>query len=533
MRHRLLFACTAVAALAALALSPWLAWREAERHAYAAQASLATRFAQDVLHRSDEMVRQSLAGVALLARSPDGPCTPGQRAIMRRIDLTSTYIQAIGQVRDGVVRCSSMGDTPIPLGSRILRTSDGLRIYSSVPLDGNDGSPLMAIERDGYAALIHTDLPLDAGSAIPGMSLAALHLERRLDEPVTMAAGYIDRAWVKRLGSRRSVTFTDGRYLVAVVRSRVLPTAGVAALPLSELPALRNAVALRLVPAGVVAGVAIAAALLLLARRQTSLTTALRRGLRNHEFFMLYQPVVDLQSGRCTGAEALLRWRRDTGELVGPDVFIPLAEQTGTIGALTARVLELVERDTGDFLAAHPGFHLAVNVSAADLAADPIVGLFDAMLARGAITATNLVVEITERGILDIEAARTVIGALRARGIHVAIDDFGTGYAGLSYLESLQVDALKIDRSFIEAIGTTAPTNQVVSHIIAMAGAMRLAMIAEGVETPAQADYLRARGVQYAQGWLYGRPQPFEDVAALFERGAGSAARSPGAATGS
>ena len=173
---------------------------------------------------------------------------------------------------------------------------------------------------------------------------------------------------------------------------------------------------------------------------------------------------------------------------------------------------------------------MAVNVSAADLASDSIVGLLDAMLARGGITAANLVLEITERGILDIETARTVIGTLRGRGIKVAIDDFGTGYAGLSYLESLQVDALKIDRSFIEAIGTTAPTNQVVSHIIAMASAMRLAMVAEGVETPVQADYLRSRGVHYAQGWLFGKPQPFKDVAALATRHAAGTPQRTGAA---
>ncbi|WP_165390934.1 EAL domain-containing protein [Pseudoduganella lutea] len=530
LRNRFLLACTILAALGALLAPPWLAWREADRHAYATQADLALRYARQVGHRADEMVRQSLGGIRQLAQSRDAPCASGQLALMRRIDLTSTYIQTIGHVRDGVIRCSSQGNTPMPLGNHILRASDGLKVYSHVPVEGDTTTRMMAIERDGYVALLHTDLPLDASSAIPGMSLAALHLERRPDEPLSMSTGFVDRAWLKRLGNRREVTFTDGRYLVAVTRSPLFPSAGVAALPLADLPAHRHVVALRLVPAGVVAGIAMAAALLLLARKQTSLATALRKGLRDNEFFMLYQPVVALQSGQCVGAEALLRWRRSTGELIGPDVFIPLAEQTGTITALTARVLELVEHDTRHFLAAHPAFHVAVNVSTTDLESDPIVELFDAMLARGGIVAANLVVEITERGILDIEAARTVIGALRARGIKVAIDDFGTGYAGLSYLESLHVDALKIDRSFIEAIGTTAPTNQVVSHIIAMASAMRLVMVAEGVETPAQADYLRTWKVEYAQGWLYGQPQPFEAVAALATSGATLAPRFAGAA---
>ncbi|HEX8604649.1 MAG TPA: EAL domain-containing protein [Pseudoduganella sp.] len=251
-----------------------------------------------------------------------------------------------------------------------------------------------------------------------------------------------------------------------------------------------------------------AGALLLLARRQVSLASALREALRNNEFFLVYQPVVELQSGRWIGAEALLRWRRASGEMIGPDLFIPLAEQTGTITQITARVVQLVEQDMRHFLAADPDFHVALNLAATDLHSSAIVDQFDALLARGNASAANLIVEITERGILDVKAALPAIGSLRERGIGVAIDDFGTGYAGLSYLEALPVDFLKIDRSFIEAIGTGAPTNQVVTHIIAMASAMGLAMIAEGVETAAQADYLRARGVQFAQGWLFGKPQP-------------------------
>lgn len=517
MRARFTYACMLLAALLALAAAPWLAWQEAERQAYAAQSDLGLRYAHDMLYRVDETVRQALGGLALLSRYGADPCSAEAQATMRRVALGASYLKAVGHVRDGVMQCSSLGGAPFPLGSRVLRQSTGELIYARVPVDGSRPSSLMAIQRGGFGALFDSNLPLDTGTASPGMSLAVLHLERRADEPVSMASGFVDRAWVARLDGQAQVSFTDGNYLVSIARSTLTPSAGVAALPLSAVAAQRNALAWRLVPAGLVAGIAMAAALLLLARQQNSLESALRKALRNDELFLLYQPVVDLGSGRCIGVEALLRWRRSSGELIGPDLFIPLAEQTGMITRVTARVLQLVERDTSAFLHTHPDFHVAINLAASDLHSNAIVAALEPMLAASGPGTANVVVEITERGILDIEAARPVIGALRGRGVHVAIDDFGTGYAGLSYLESLQVDFLKIDRSFIETIGTGAPTNQVVGHIIAMASAMGLRMVAEGIETPAQADYLRERGVQFAQGWLFGKPRRFEEVVADME----------------
>jgi sensor c-di-GMP phosphodiesterase-like protein len=158
---------------------------------------------------------------------------------------------------------------------------------------------------------------------------------------------------------------------------------------------------------------------------------------------------------------------------------------------------------------------VAINCSAADLESQEFADMVSGLIRTPGLAPENIVIEATERRLFNTELVRSNVAAVRRIGVPVAIDDFGTGYSSLSYLELFRTDFLKIDQSFIGTVGTDAVTSQVVPHIIEMAKSLGMQMIAEGVETEAQARYLRERGVQYAQGWLFARPMSAQDLAAF------------------
>jgi sensor c-di-GMP phosphodiesterase-like protein len=507
---------TLLVAIAGIGLPIWLAIEESQREAFKGESAHALGYARDVVMRADETGRQVQAAVARLAPHAGAPCAPDSIDDMREIDLGSTYIQAVGYVEGNRMLCSSIVGpaSVLDLGPPSYTSSVGAIVRKDVHFPFAAQQAFLVVQFGSFAAILHSQLAVDTAKSEPDVLLAVMSLD--YPEPISVR-GKIDPGWLGRLGNAPETVFEQDDYIVAVVRSAKYRAAGIAAVPIRYLRDRSHDVAMRLVPAGVAAGIALSVAILYLGHLQMALPSAVRTALRRRELYLEYQPVVDLRSGAWIGVEALVRWRRTTGEIVMPDLFIPIAEQNGMIVRLTRQVLERICRDTGFYLEIHPNFHIGINVSPADFHSPGFIDKLQATLQHMGARPSNLILEVTERGLLDPVVARETSGALRRHGFALAIDDFGTGYSSLSYLESLELDYLKIDRSFIEAIGTGAPTSQVVVHIIRMANDLGLRMIAEGVESQAQADFLRKQGVQYAQGWLFGRPMPFPEIVRQME----------------
>lgn len=501
-----------------IALSLYVTEREVRR----TQNAIATTYARDVLARSEDIAGQVIRGFRMLqdqlGTTPD-PCAPAHMAIMKRIDLESKYIQAVGRMSGDTLICSSLGNPGgIDLGPADHALPNGTLFRTSVTLPFAPDSSFLVVERWNYAAIIHKALPIDINIRTDGVSLATL---TEVTEKILVNRGQIQPAWIASIQDDSEFVFRDKDHIVATMNSDLYSLIAMAAIPAAQLDVRTGQIAAVVIPVGIAAGILLAFAVLYLARSQMALPAVIKSALKRNEFFLVYQPLVDLGSGKWMGAEALIRWRRSNGEIVRPDMFIPVVENANLLEQLTDRVLDLIRADAIDLFRIHPDFHIAINLSSVDLVSREINHKLTELARNLGTRPDNFIVEATEREFLDVDHVNSVIQDLRRGGIRTAVDDFGTGYSSLSYLETFEFDYLKIDASFIETIGRDAATSHVVPHIIQMAKAFNLEMIAEGVETETQAAYLRANGVEYAQGYFFARPMSMRGMLRRLDHRAG------------
>ena len=251
------------------------------------------------------------------------------------------------------------------------------------------------------------------------------------------------------------------------------------------------------------------AAMRLAVLERLELETDLVSALQEHQFHLVYQPIIELLTEEIVGFEALLRWHHPTKGLVGPDAFIPIAEENGTIVPIGKWVLEEACRKAAEFRTRHPGRRLsmAVNLSTRQIATIDIVEHVALALQQSGFPAESLVLEMTESALVeDATTAATRLHQLRALGVRLAIDDFGTGYSSLSYLRQFPIDILKIDRSFVSSITDGESLPAIVRGLLDLGKTLQLETVAEGIELGVQRDSLRDQNCEFGQGFLFARP---------------------------
>lgn len=499
-RSRTLLACAVVVLATAVGagLGGWVGWSivlNVARQQLGADAAQLMSASQ----RLEEEVTQTLA---TFNRSPRTFCNNLELDRMRELVYRTRYIKDIGRVRDARLHCTAgmwRIDDPPPMPKADLVTAGNEQIVASTPLMVAStvhapvvtaGETNVVLDTDAFPALDIGGMRYMVGYS-DGNRLLRLYGDALEPDPNLALSG---EPFEQDGGLFVPRCSESGAICVVTSESR-------SALWNMQRPLLALCAAL-----GGLAGCAIALAGLLLRSRSLTFDARLKRAIAEGALHVEYQPVVALADGRTVGAEALVRWRDSDGSLVSPTRFIPVAEANGWISQITTLVLQQVAHDFSDLLAGEGTFSINVNISAKDLDDARFHATLEGLLREHGIAPERLGIELTEHS----TAARAIAVAgtqrLSEAGHHVYIDDFGTGYSSLAYLNELDVYAIKIDRSFTARVDTDAVTFSVVQQILAMARTLELAVVVEGVETQAQADWFRQAGAATAQGWLFGRP---------------------------
>jgi sensor c-di-GMP phosphodiesterase-like protein len=497
-----------LAFFAPILLSLQLAWMQS----VADEKLEGLRYASAMVHRGEETTEQFAHAIKLLNEDHLLRCSPQEIDLMRQIDVGSSYIQMVGRISGDKLDCTSLGTAePIHVGAPTLVTEHGVDEWLDFKWGPAQPDRLDLIDSNGVAILVDTGLLTDMETEGDDVKLALMvpstagHL--RLVEP----KGKFLPKWLNPIGRGQSTSYVDGQFIVSHVRSKMRDFEAVSVIPINHAYRHVTQFAIVFVPIGLVCGLGIGWAVMHFVGLRSSPQAMIRAAARNRNFYVEYQPVVDLTTRQIVGAEALVRWKRGN-TVISPASFIPLAEESGVISLITDNVMDIVSRDLPRLMELDPNFRVAINFSATDLRNDITIDKLMEVLGKSGASSQNIIVEATEHGLISGPETCRMVAAIREAGFRVAIDDFGTGYSSLSCLQSLGLDFLKIDKSFVDTVGTDGVTSEVVLHIIEMARSLRLRIVAEGVETEAQANFLRNRHVDFAQGWLFGKPMSIDSL---------------------
>lgn len=247
----------------------------------------------------------------------------------------------------------------------------------------------------------------------------------------------------------------------------------------------------------------------------------IRKALKNHEFTVYYQPQIDLECGKISGMEALIRWKHPEKGFISPNEFIPLAEATGEIHSIGRFVLETVCRQKKEWEdKGYPPVVVSVNISGLSLTRGDLAEEIEELLEKYDVDGESIIIEVTETSLMDdMDMAVKTLLKIKELGVKIALDDFGTGYSSLTYLKKLPIDALKIDREFIKNITGKDEKELIVEIVVQIAEALNLEVVAEGVETQEQLSYVLKSKCEQAQGFFFSKPVGPEEIEGILAEG--------------
>lgn len=477
---------------------------------------LVSSIANTMITRADENVMQTLDSLADLVLRGVTSCRVSDVRQMRSMVFGQLRVKEIGIVdKNGNIKCNQFGDT-----STFSESSVGLRSET-------DNVTFRVVRREGMEELEtligwHLESGISLGALLPGQALADDVIPEKMRNKGVALALLNDNTILHMTPEQKEAKALlpfDDRTFTSTARSTRFPFHVIVLAPYDVIWDDFAQLYERAMASAAAVGVVLWCLLVFALIPKKARANEIEAGIENGEFIPFYQPTFDVQTGGLMGCEVLIRWRKPDGSILPPGAFIGLAEATGLAIPMTRSLMMNVVEEMEDLHEARPSLKLGINLFDDHFENLDIIDDIKEIFGPSKISYSQLMFEVTERQPLnDIERARVVIRNMRSLGSKVALDDAGTGHGGLAYLQQLGLDIIKIDKLFIDAIGTDSLSAPIVDSLISLAESLGMDVVAEGVEEPLQVEYLREKGVRMAQGYLFAKPLPYDTYKRLIEK---------------
>jgi sensor c-di-GMP phosphodiesterase-like protein len=479
-------------------------------------------YSDRVMQREEEIGAEVSTTLAQANASEFPPCSDPDLALLRRLTFGARFLKDVARLGDGKYLCSAAsGKLPeeLPLLPPDVVLPSGNTIYRNLALKVVGGDSASVITSNRSDVVLSADMfdefpnePIHYFVGVPDRKFLTWWRSEHSKSTAPQQVELTGREGTETMPlsvveSPNALRHADGIYRVRC--SVNYPVCTVTSITMADAWRGNRTLMAGYLATGGAAGLSCASVLLMAGRRRRSHTNQLKRAILMDKLSVVYQPIVELGGHRIVGAEALARWTDEAGDSIRPETIIALAEAEGFVSEITRFVLTRALGEILPILETQPDFRLSINLAPSDLADPRLLLLLDERLRDSRVTAANVAFELPERATTDRAVAVASIRRLRDRGHAVFIDDFGTGYSNLAYLTELNVDGIKINRSFIATTGTDSVTASIIPQILAVARALSLKVVVQGVEREEQARYFASDDPRIlGQGWFFGLPVP-------------------------